>query len=48
MVYMKHKREITLAQQILILDRLRDELFEELLAALGSNAHEFLRQLQNN
>lgn len=44
---MEMKKEIKLAEQILKLDRLRDELYEELLITLGANAHEFLRSLQN-
>lgn len=45
---MELKREIKLAEQILQLDKLRDELYEELLTKLGSHAHEFLRKVQNN
>ncbi len=41
-------REIKLAEQIIKLDRLRDELYEELLSTMGSRAHELLRKLQNN
>jgi len=40
--------EIQLAEKILQLDRLRDELYEELMKQLGSQAHELLRALQNH
>mgnify|MGYP003576087451 CR=1 FL=1 len=39
--------EIKLAEQILQLDKLRDELYEELMKKLGSRAHELIRALQN-
>jgi predicted RNA-binding protein len=39
--------EIKLAEQILQLDKLRDELYEELMKELGSRAHELIRALQN-
>jgi two-component SAPR family response regulator len=44
---MYEKDEIKLAEKILQLDQLRDELYEELMQALGSRAHELLRALQN-
>lgn len=44
---MYEKDEIKLAEKILQLDELRDELYEELMQALGSRAHELLRALQN-
>lgn len=44
---MYHKNEIKLAQQIVQLDLLRDELYEELQKILGSQAQELLRRLQN-
>lgn len=40
--------EIDLAKKILYLDRLRDELYEELMNKLGSRALELLRALQNH
>jgi hypothetical protein len=39
--------EIKLAEKILQLDKLRDELYEELMEAMGSKAHELLRAIQN-
>lgn len=44
---MYQKNDIQLAEKILQLDRLRDELYEELMKALGSRANDLLRQLQN-
>lgn len=40
-------REVELAEQIIKLDLLRDELYEELLETFGSRAQEFLRAVQN-
>lgn len=40
--------EINLAKKILQLDQLRDELYEELMKKLGSEAVELLRALQNH
>lgn len=45
---MFQKKEITLAQKIVHLDLLRDELYEELLKTLGSRASELLRRIQNS
>ncbi len=45
---MYRKSEIKLAETILQLDRLRDELYEELMLVLGSKANELLRALQNH
>jgi hypothetical protein len=42
------KNEINLAQKIVRLDLLREELYEELLKTLGSQAHELLRRIQNS
>jgi hypothetical protein len=42
------KDEIKLAQKIVRLDLLRDELYEELLKSLGSRAPELLRRIQNS
>jgi len=39
--------EIKLAEQILMLDKLRDELYEELMKKLGSRAHDLIREVQN-
>jgi hypothetical protein len=44
---MFRSNEIKLAEQILKLDKLRDELFEELMKKLGSRAHELIREVQN-
>jgi hypothetical protein len=44
---MYRTNEIMLAEQILQLDKLRDELYEELMKRLGSRAHELIRTLQN-
>jgi hypothetical protein len=44
-MYQRH--EINLAKQILQLDRLRDELYEELMKVMGAQANDLLRQLQN-
>ena len=44
---MKNEKEIRLAEQIIQLDLLRDELYEELLRTFGCRAHEFLRAIQN-
>ncbi|WP_053361654.1 hypothetical protein [Bacillus sp. FJAT-27251] len=45
---MKNETEFQLAQKIIQLDLLRNELYEELLSALGRRAPEFLRPVQNN
>jgi len=45
---MYQKSDIQLAETILQLDQLRDELYEELMLVLGSKANELLRILQNN
>jgi hypothetical protein len=45
---MYRKNEITLAQKIVRLDLLREELYEELLKSLGSRAPELLRRIQNS
>jgi hypothetical protein len=39
--------EIEMAQKIIQLDRLRDEIFEELMELLGSDAYNLLRTIQN-
>ena len=44
---MDKKKEVLLAEQIIQLDLLRDQLYEELLEALGSKAPAFLRAVQN-
>jgi hypothetical protein len=44
---MYRSNEIKLAEQILQLDKLRDELYEELMKKLGSRAHELIRKVQN-
>jgi hypothetical protein len=45
---MYNKNEIILAKKILQLDRLRDELYEELMKIIGSQTHDLLRRLQNH
>ena len=45
---MDNKRETLLAERIIQLDLLRDELYEELLETLGSKAPAFLREMQNH
>ncbi len=44
---MKNGRELQLAERIIQLDLLRDELYEELMETLGNRTHEFLRAVQN-
>jgi len=44
---MFRQNDIKLAQAIIELDLLRDELYEELVKTLGSQAFELLRKLQN-
>jgi len=39
--------DIKLAEKILFLDQLRDQLYEDLMESLGSKALELLRTLQN-
>ncbi|WML51047.1 hypothetical protein RCG17_16240 [Neobacillus sp. PS3-12] len=45
---MYRKNEVNLAKKIVHLDLLREELYEELLKALGSRAPELLRRIQNS
>lgn len=45
---MYQKKDVTLAETIILLDQLRDELYEELMNALGAKAHELLRSIQNH
>lgn len=45
---MYQKKEITLAETIILLDKLRDELYEELMIQLGARANELLRTIQNH
>jgi len=44
---MSQRNEIKLAIRILQLDKLRDELYEELLKSMGTKGNELLRKLQN-
>jgi hypothetical protein len=44
---MAHGNEIKLAEKILQLDKLRDELYEELMKSMGSKGNELLRRIQN-
>ncbi|MBT2697366.1 MULTISPECIES: hypothetical protein [Bacillaceae] len=44
---MYRRNDIKLAERILQLDKLRDELYEELMKTMGSQANELLRRLQN-
>jgi hypothetical protein len=41
------QKSLKLAKTIIELDEHRDELFEELITRIGSQAHELLRVLQN-
>lgn len=45
---MYRTNEIKLAERIIQLDKLRDELYEELLEKIGTKGHELLRALQNH
>jgi hypothetical protein len=45
---MYQKKEIKLAETIIFLDLLRDELYEQLLSTVGAQANELLRSVQNN
>jgi hypothetical protein len=45
---MYQKKEITLAETIIFLDLLRDQLYEQLMDSLGAQAHELLRSVQND
>jgi len=44
----KNTREVQLAERIIQLDLLRDELYEELLKVYGWKAQDFLRAVQNS
>jgi hypothetical protein len=44
----KKTREVQLAERIIQLDLLRDELYEQLLMTYGWRAQEFLRAVQNS
>jgi two-component SAPR family response regulator len=44
---MYQNEAIKLAETILQLDQLRDELYEELMKTMGSKGNELLRALQN-
>ncbi|NRD77975.1 hypothetical protein HPT25_11325 [Bacillus sp. BRMEA1] len=44
---MYKKDAIKLAETIIQLDLLRDELYEELMKTMGAKANELLRALQN-
>ncbi|MBY0098924.1 hypothetical protein [Mesobacillus maritimus] len=45
---MKKSKEVQLAERIIQLDLLRDELYEQLLMTYGWRAQEFLRAVQNS
>ncbi|MCM2533980.1 hypothetical protein NDK43_18430 [Neobacillus pocheonensis] len=45
---MHRTNAVKLAEKIIQLDLLRDELYEELMVILGPRAHELLRRLQNH
>lgn len=47
-IYLDKERVISLAKEIVHLDLLRDELYEELTALTGSKALEILRAIQNS
>jgi hypothetical protein len=44
---MYRKSDINLAEAIIVLDMIRDQLYEELMETLGMQAQELLRRLQN-
>ncbi|WP_423406960.1 hypothetical protein AABM38_13830 [Heyndrickxia sp. MSNUG] len=44
---MKNQNDLSLAQLIVLLDVLRDELYEELLKSRGNQAQTILRSVQN-
>ncbi|MFC4768635.1 hypothetical protein [Effusibacillus consociatus] len=44
---MNREQALQLAKEIIQLDLLRDELWEQLIAMSGSRAHEILRSVQN-
>jgi len=44
---MKNQNDLSLAQLIVLLDVLRDELYEELLKSRGNQAQIILRSIQN-
>jgi hypothetical protein len=45
---MSKEKAIALANEIIELDLLRDELYEEMITLLGNNAAEILRFIQNS
>jgi hypothetical protein len=45
---MKNQNDLSLAQLIVLLDVLRDELYEELLKSRGNQAQIILRSVQND
>lgn len=45
---MKYQKDLSLAQLIVLLDVLRDELYEELLKNEGNKAQIILRSVQND
>ena len=45
---MKNRKNVQLAELIIQLDLLRDELYEELLEKCGARAEDLLRLLQNS
>jgi hypothetical protein len=44
----KKEKAISIANEIIQLDLLRDELYEELVALIGNKAAEVLRIIQNS
>ncbi|WP_335376159.1 hypothetical protein [Bacillus sp. JJ1122] len=44
---MKYQNELSLAKLIVLLDVMRDELYEELLKSRGNQAQIILRSVQN-
>lgn len=44
---MYQKNEIKMAEKIIQLDLLRDQLYEELMRMIGNGAPELLRKVQN-
>ena len=47
-MFMKNRKNVQLAELIIQLDLLRDELYEELLDHCGSRADDLMRLLQNS
>jgi hypothetical protein len=44
---MYHQNEVKMAEKIIQLDLLRDQLYEELMQMIGNGAPDLLRKIQN-